>query len=369
MAQLTRMYGHNYIDIAKEVKMTKHHRHEKNELSSELKLFIAVTGIYSCYIAYGIYQEALYHYKSAEGMKFTATFFFLLVQCLTNVVLAGIFMLYFGGSKKKPPTINFVVVGFSYIGAMLFSNEALKYVSYPTQALGKSCKMIPVMLFGFLIRGKKYSLMETFAVLLITAGINVFQQGKSGGNNSVYGLVLLFLSLVLDGVTGASQDKLQETYTLTTHELMFYLNFWAVVLLLVLSAATGQIYDGVIYCLHNPEVVKYLIIASITSALGQNFIFYTISNFNSLVLATVTTTRKFFTILVSVFFFGHELKQHQWVAVGMVFAGLSLELVEKYRSKGKKHKHGHHSKGDHKDKGVEVQGEVEVQASNEHKKD
>eukprot|EP01036_Dinobryon_divergens_P051875 gene51875-69427_t len=73
--------------------MTKHHRHEKNELSSELKLFIAVT------------------------------------------VLAGIFMLYFGGSKKKPPTINFVVVGFSYIGAMLFSNEALKYVSYPTQAL------------------------------------------------------------------------------------------------------------------------------------------------------------------------------------------------------------------------------------------
>ena len=139
-------------------------------LSSELKLLISIVGIYSCYLAYGVYQEALYHYKSDSGEKFKATFFFLLVQCLTNVVLAGILMLYFGRSKGSPRTSSFILIGFSYIGAMLFSNEALKFVSYPTQALGKSCKMIPVMLFGFLIRGKKYSLLETIAVLLITAG-------------------------------------------------------------------------------------------------------------------------------------------------------------------------------------------------------
>jgi len=308
---------------------------EGKTLANEWKLLIAVTGIYACYIVYGIYQEALYHFRSHDGKKFTATFFFLLVQCLTNVVVAGIAMLIWGGSKKQPPTMSFVIVGFSYIGAMLFSNEALKYVSYPTQALGKSCKMIPVMLFGFLIRGKKYTLIETLAVLLITAGINVFQSGKKGGESSVYGLVLLFLSLVLDGVTGASQDKLQDSYSLTTHELMFYLNFWAVVLLTVLSIATGQATEGIAYCVANPEIIRFLVIASITSAGGQNFIFYTISNFNSLVLATITTTRKFFTILVSVFFFGHELKQSQWYGVAMVFLGLLLELVEKYRHKGK----------------------------------
>lgn len=39
---------------------------------------------------------------------------------------------------------------------------------------------------------------------------------------------------------------------------------------------------------------------SLTSALGQNFIFLTIKYFDALVLTTVTTTRKFFTILVSV---------------------------------------------------------------------
>jgi UDP-galactose transporter B1 len=110
---------------------------------------------------------------------------------------------------------------------MLCSTEALKFVSLPMQALGKSCKMVPVMLFGFLIRGKRYSFRETLAVLLITAGITVFQQKKGsssgsgsavGGDHANYGLALLFLSLVLDGVTGACQDRMRERYHPSTHQ-------------------------------------------------------------------------------------------------------------------------------------------------------
>ena len=35
----------------------------------------------------------------------------------------------------------------SFIGAMFCSNQALRYVSYPVQALAKSCKMVPVIAF------------------------------------------------------------------------------------------------------------------------------------------------------------------------------------------------------------------------------
>jgi len=287
----------------------------------------------------------LYRFKSSTVERFTATFFFLLVQCLTNVLVAGIALLIFGGSKVHPPTHSYISIGFSYIGAMLFSNEALKFVSYPTQALGKSCKMIPVMLFGFLIHGKKYSAIQTFAVLLITAGIYIFQLGKSGGESTIYGLVLLFLSLVMDGVTAASQDKLQDSYKLTTHELMFYLNVWAVVLLLFLVLVTGQGTQGIQYCVDNPAVLHYLIAASLTSAGGQNFIYYAITNFGGLTLATITTTRKFFTILASVLYYGHSLRSSQWSGVALVFVGLTLELVEKYTHKGKP-KHNKHKEGE-----------------------
>ena len=40
---------------------------------------------------------------------------------------------------------------------------------------------------------------------------------------------------------------------------------------------------------------------SLCSAMGQCFIYYTITEFSPLILATVTTTRKIFSTLVSVF--------------------------------------------------------------------
>ena len=53
------------------------------------------------------------------------------------------------------PLKPFALPGATYIGAMLSSNAALMHVSYPTQALAKSCKMIPVMIISVLFYGKR----------------------------------------------------------------------------------------------------------------------------------------------------------------------------------------------------------------------
>jgi drug/metabolite transporter (DMT)-like permease len=49
------------------------------------------------------------------------------------------------------------------------------------------------------------------------------------------------------------------------------------------------------------EFVKALAAFALCSAMGQCFIYYTIAEFSPLLLATVTTTRKIFSTLVSVF--------------------------------------------------------------------
>eukprot|EP00960_Hanusia_phi_P049983 759921-Hanusia_phi.AAC.4 len=88
-----------------------------------------------------------------------------------NALVALFFLLIFGGSNFKVsrkflltrfltscqiPIKEISVSGASQMLAMAASNEALRYVSYPTQVLGKSCKMVPVFLMGILIGGKKY---------------------------------------------------------------------------------------------------------------------------------------------------------------------------------------------------------------------
>ena len=93
------------------------------------------------------------------------------------------------------------------------------------------------------------------------------------------------------------------------------------------------------YLATHPQVVVALVLFSLCSAFGQIFIFLTIRTFDSLTLSTVTTTRKFFTIVASVVVHGNVLNPKQWFAVLIVFAGLSLEVVDSYLEGRKKHLH------------------------------
>jgi drug/metabolite transporter (DMT)-like permease len=62
-------------------------------------------------------------------------------------------------------------------------------------------------------------------------------------------------------------------------------------------------------------------------SIGQIFIFLTITWYSSLVTTTITTTRKFFTILFSVLHFGHSFSFGQWTSVAMVFGGLYISIA------------------------------------------
>ena len=210
-------------------------------LSSELQLLISVSGIYFFYLYYGILQEQIWTTTEDDGNRFTFMLFLLLVQCVTNAFVAYIGVWLFDSTppasnknksekstsvsmsttaKTAPNYLKMImpnvtgntwmaVISLTYLSAMGASNQSLNYVNYPTQALGKSCKMIPIMLLNVLIGGKKYSLREYLCVLSITLGIVFFRLAKSksgnGQENSSFGLLLLFASLSLDGLTASNQ--------------------------------------------------------------------------------------------------------------------------------------------------------------------
>ena len=74
------------------------------------------------------------------------------------------------------------------------------------------------------------------------------------------------------------------------------------------------------------SMASSILILNITVAIGQIFIFLSLTWFSSITTTTITTTRKFFTILVSVLSFGHSFTTTQWVAVIIVFVGLYISI-------------------------------------------
>lgn len=93
--------------------------------------------------------------------------------------------------------------------------------------------------------------------------------------------------------------------------------------------------DGMSYirrfCVLHREAAWDLLLFCLCGAVGQLFIFYTIRRFGSLVTTIVTTTRKFFNILLSVLWVGNPLLTQQWVGVGLVFSGLLTSTYVKTR--------------------------------------
>jgi len=64
----------------------------------------------------------------------------------------------------------------------------------------------------------------------------------------------------------------------------------------------------------------------------------TLSIFGSLLLVTVTVTRKMLTMIISVLWFGHSLTGMQWLGVALVFGGIGVEAELSKREKAAKQK-------------------------------
>lgn len=211
-----------------------------------------------------------------------------------------------------------------------------------TQVLAKSCKMVPVMILGTIIGGKRYSVLEYICSGLIGGGISLFAaQSMSGASsklsnpNAALGYTLCALNLVLDGYTNAAQDQIHAQYKATSSLVtMCWMNFWCslynAAFLFIFSSSGFKMLD---FCMQHQQAALDVLLFCVCGAVGQLFIFRTIREFGSLTNTMITTTRKFFNILLSVLWNGNALVPQQWAAVFMVFSGL---LTSSYL-KGRRH--------------------------------
>uniref|UniRef100_A0A804PWB4 UDP-galactose/UDP-glucose transporter 3 n=1 Tax=Zea mays TaxID=4577 RepID=A0A804PWB4_MAIZE len=162
------------------------------------------------------------------------------------------------------------------------------------------------MLMGTLLYSVKYTLPEYFCTFLVAGGVSSFALLKTSSKtvkklvnpNAPLGYTLCFLNLAFDGN-------------------------W--------PYANG--FEALRFCQENPEVAWDIFLFCLCGAVGQNFIFLTISRFGALTNTTITTTRKFMSIVVSSVISGNPLSSKQWGSVAMVFLGLSVQIYLKWKRK------------------------------------
>lgn len=101
-----------------------------------------------------------------------------------------------------------------------FGYASLAHLDYITFLLAKSCKLLPVMFLHITVFQKRYPLYKYLVVAAVTAGVAVFtlHSGKkkksfiSEDANTAWGLLLLGINLLFDGLTNSTQDYIFQTF-------------------------------------------------------------------------------------------------------------------------------------------------------------
>ncbi|KAL8757452.1 MAG: hypothetical protein Q9184_004202 [Pyrenodesmia sp. 2 TL-2023] len=341
-----------------------------------IQLVVCVAGIYASFLSWAVLQERIFttpYGSPFSPTKFEYSIFLNTIQSSFAALSGYIYLLTSNRSSTNIPAIfpssrilfPLLLVATTSSLASPFGYASLAHIDYITYILAKSCKLLPVMFLHLTIFRKRYPLHKYLVVFLVTAGVAVFtfhhpstKKKSSSKDNSLWGLSLLGINLLFDGLTNSTQDHIFASFRpysgpqmmvaqnllstlLTTLYLLLLplLQTHTPTLITLLSIppnSTNELSSALTFIRANPAVAQDLILFAICGAVGQIFIYYTLAHFSSLLLVTVTVTRKMLTMMLSVLWFGHRLSGMQWVGVGLVFGGVGAEGLIQRREKAAK---------------------------------
>ncbi|KAI0182961.1 UAA transporter [Xylaria flabelliformis] len=337
------------------------------------QLVIAVAGIYGSFLTWAYLQEKLTttpHGPPGQTEVFKYPVFLNTIQSLFAAATGALY-LWFSTPKGSsvPPIIPssrilmpLLLVAVTSSLASPFGYASLAHIDYITFLLAKSCKLLPVMFLHITVFRKRYPLYKYMVVAAVTAGVAVFtlHSGKKSKrsaateHNSAWGLLLLGINLLFDGLTNSTQDYIFGAFQPYSGPQMMCANnlmsMAVMVTYLVLSpwlvhtgigewvgmdiaGSAGELEEALAFMARHPSVWSDILGFAACGAVGQVFIFYTLSTFSSVLLVTVTVTRKMFTMMLSVVAFGHRLTHMQVLGVGLVFGGIGAEAAIARREK------------------------------------
>jgi len=233
---------------------------------------------------------------------------------------------------RKVPLKTYSLLALTTVATMGFSNASLGYLNYPTQVIFKCCKLIPVLIGGILIQGKRYGPLEFLASGCMCLGLILFTlaDSKLSPNFDMRGVLMISLALVADAVIGNVQEKTIKHYNASNSEVVLYSYSIGFVYLFFLVAVFTDIASAIDYCSYYPkQTYGYAFIFSLTGYLGIQIVLSLVRQFGAFVAVTVTTFRKAISIVLSFVFFSKPFTVHYVYSGMLVVLGIYLNMYAK----------------------------------------
>lgn len=319
-----------------------------NSMRDCVLLLWCLFGLMASYLTWGVLQEKIMtqEYVNADKKKthFKDSQFLVFTNRVLGFMITAVYLTVRKQLRQRAPLYKFSYASFSNIMSAWFQYEALKFVNFPTQVLAKSCKIIPVMMMGKIISRNKYEFYEYLTAIMISVGMIFFLTGstdesKTTAITTLTGVLLLICYMTFDSFTSNWQGELFKTYSMSSIQMMCGVNLFSTLFTAASLAMQGGFSSSLAFAAEHPKFLIDCIVLSISSAIGQLFIFYTIATFGAVVFTIIMTLRQAIAILLSCLIYKHSISFLGIVGVLIVFLAIFLRVYCNQRLKAIKRRH------------------------------
>eukprot|EP01130_Rhizamoeba_saxonica_P016289 TRINITY_DN749_c0_g1_i3.p1 TRINITY_DN749_c0_g1~~TRINITY_DN749_c0_g1_i3.p1 ORF type:complete len:205 (-),score=24.43 TRINITY_DN749_c0_g1_i3:112-726(-) len=194
------------------------------------------------------------------------------------------------------------------------------------------------MIGGKFLFGRKYDYSEYLSTLSLCLALLMLVIEKYGfsGSMKIEGLIIITGALTADGIFGHIQESLMSNYAMTRNEMLYYSHVMGSVLILPLLVAKNEIPGSIYFCIENPSILPYMILHGLSMYIGLGFVVEMIRVFGTFVAMTVTSCRKFFSIVLSFLLFPKNLSFVFILSVLLVTFGVGNNIIYQNREKEEK---------------------------------
>ncbi|KAK4046517.1 hypothetical protein OIO90_006546 [Microbotryomycetes sp. JL221] len=257
--------------------------------------------------------------------------------------------------RPSSPFIAYASVAFLNFLSTTCQYESLKYVSFTTQSLAKTSKMIPVLIVGAAVWKQQHKPREWIAGAVILLGCTTYLFSGEPTSapasvdshhfvTAVAGTACLVGYLFFDGLVSTTQEKVFGRNTSSADpfspespvlDQMIWTNLFAGLIagaVATLSNTTGTLLPNIHLLLTSPSLVWDVMVFSAASAVGLIVLLNTIASFGALTSSVIMTIRQFLSILINAGAFGNfaAVSVQGWLGVGWVASGLWIKTNRKY---------------------------------------
>ncbi|KAI9471301.1 UDP-xylose and UDP-N-acetylglucosamine transporter, partial [Coemansia mojavensis] len=284
--------------------------------------------------------------KSGNLITFAQFAFISLVGLPSHVQFNGIVPCL---KPRKVPLQRWVVMVALYFGVSLLNNIALGYkISIPLHIVFRSSGLIANMACGFVIMRKRYPKMQALAVVMVTVGVviatlasvNDTRTPEGMASESLFGIALLSMGVVLAAMLGLYQEQTYNLYGKHWQEGLFYNHVLALPMFIffyrdICKQARALSMSQPILINDTPIVgallgstrisIPYLWISLLVNVLSQwacaSGVHRMTSISTSLTLNVVLNVRKLVSLVISVLLFKNPITASMMGGCLLVFAG------------------------------------------------